>query len=37
VTRLCIFCGSYSGVRPEYAEAARGTAAALVKRGIALV
>jgi len=37
MTRLCIFCGSYSGVRPEYAEAARATAAALVKRGIALV
>jgi len=37
MTRVCIFCGSYSGVRPEYAAAARTTAAALVTRGLTLV
>jgi uncharacterized protein (TIGR00730 family) len=35
--RVCIFCGSYSGVRPAYAEAARATAAALVEAGLELV
>ena len=35
--RICVFCGSASGVRPEYAEAARGLAAELARRGIGLV
>jgi len=36
VKRVCVFCGSNSGVRPEYAQAARGLARALVasKRGL---
>jgi uncharacterized protein (TIGR00730 family) len=37
VTRVCIFCGSYSGVRAEYAAAARAMAAALVRSGFELV
>jgi len=37
VKRICVFCGSASGVRPEYAEAARGLAAELARRGIGLV
>lgn len=37
MNRICVFCGSFSGVRPDYADAARATAAALVKRGHALV
>lgn len=32
-----MFCGSYSGVRPEYAAAARALAAALAREGIELV
>ena len=35
--RVCIFCGSYSGVRAEYAGAARAMAAALVRSGLELV
>jgi uncharacterized protein (TIGR00730 family) len=37
VNRICIFCGSFSGVRREYADAAVATAEALVRRGLALV
>ena len=37
MTRVCIFCGSYSGVRAEYAAAARAMAAALVRSGFELV
>jgi uncharacterized protein (TIGR00730 family) len=37
VKRVCIFCGSYSGVRAEYAAAARAMAAALVREGLELV
>ncbi|HEU5320024.1 MAG TPA: TIGR00730 family Rossman fold protein [Methylomirabilota bacterium] len=35
--RICVFCGSSAGVRPEYAEAAREVAAELVGRGLGLV
>jgi uncharacterized protein (TIGR00730 family) len=35
--RVCVFCGSKHGVRPEYAEAARAMGAALVAGGIGLV
>jgi uncharacterized protein (TIGR00730 family) len=35
--RVCVFCGSKSGARPEYAEAARAMGAALVGAGIDLV
>ncbi|HYT39010.1 MAG TPA: TIGR00730 family Rossman fold protein [Acidimicrobiia bacterium] len=35
--RVCVFCGSKHGVRPEYAEAARAMGAALVAGGIDLV
>ncbi|ACG73026.1 conserved hypothetical protein [Anaeromyxobacter sp. K] len=35
--RICIFCGSSSGVRPEYAAAARDTGALLGRRGIGMV
>src|SRR6516162_8118096 len=34
---LCIFCGSRSGSRPQYAEAARRIGTALVPRGMGLV
>jgi uncharacterized protein (TIGR00730 family) len=37
LTRVCVFCGSNPGARPTYADAARGLAAALAKRGIGLV
>jgi uncharacterized protein (TIGR00730 family) len=37
VKRVCIFCGSYSGVRADYAAAARAMAAALVRNGLELV
>ena len=37
MTRVCVFCGSSAGVRPEYAEAARTLAAELVSRGLGLV
>lgn len=35
--RICVFCGSSSGGRPEYRSAARELAAELVRRGIGLV
>jgi uncharacterized protein (TIGR00730 family) len=35
--RLCVFCGSSSGGRPEYAAAARSMGALLAQRGIGLV
>jgi hypothetical protein len=35
--RLCVYCGSKSGVRPEYAEAARLLGRTLAARGIGLV
>jgi len=35
--RVCVFCGSKHGARPEYAEAAGAMAAALVQSGIDLV
>lgn len=35
--RLCVFCGSNAGARPEYAASARRFAAELVGRGIGLV
>ncbi len=37
MNRICVFCGSYSGARAEYAEAARDLADALVREHIALV
>lgn len=35
--RVCVFCGSSVGARPEYADAARTLAAELVRRGLGLV
>lgn len=35
--RICVFCGSSLGSRPEYVDAAEEMAAELVRRGIALV
>ncbi len=35
--RICVFCGSSSGTRPAYAEAARRLGAALARRGVGLV
>ena len=35
--RICVFCGSNSGVRPEYAAAARALATELVSRNLGLV
>jgi uncharacterized protein (TIGR00730 family) len=37
VRRICVFCGSNPGGRPEYADAAREMGVALVERGIGLV
>jgi uncharacterized protein (TIGR00730 family) len=37
VTRICVFCGSAVGVRPAYAEAARGLGRELARRGLGLV
>jgi uncharacterized protein (TIGR00730 family) len=37
VTRLCVFCGSAAGARPEYAGAAREVAAELARRRLGLV
>ena len=37
VRRLCVFCGSSPGARPEYAEAARELGRELLRRGIGLV
>ncbi|HEU4883668.1 MAG TPA: TIGR00730 family Rossman fold protein [Longimicrobium sp.] len=35
--RICVFCGSNPGLRPEYAEAARALAGVMAERGIGLV
>jgi uncharacterized protein (TIGR00730 family) len=35
--RICVFCGSSAGVRPEYAEAARDMGRLLARNGICLV
>jgi uncharacterized protein (TIGR00730 family) len=35
--RICIFCGSSTGMRSEYAEMARAMGQALLRRGIGLV
>jgi uncharacterized protein (TIGR00730 family) len=35
--RICVFCGSSPGVRPEYADAARAMGRALAEQGLALV
>ena len=35
--RLCVFCGSSAGVRPEYTAVAAATGRLLVERGIGLV
>jgi len=37
VNRVCVFCGSNRGERPEYAGAARDLGALLAERGIGLV
>ena len=37
VKRLAVYCGSAAGSRPEFAEAARVTAAAMATRGVDLV
>jgi hypothetical protein len=37
VKRVCVFCGSSAGARPEYAEAARALAREVVRRGLGLV
>jgi uncharacterized protein (TIGR00730 family) len=37
IRRLCVFCGSSAGTRPEYATAAEGMGRLLARRGIALV
>jgi uncharacterized protein (TIGR00730 family) len=35
--RICVFCGSSAGVRPEYGAAARWLGATLARRGIGVV
>ena len=37
IQRVCVFCGSSHGARPEYVEAARGMGAALARNGVGLV
>lgn len=37
MTRVCVFAGSSTGVRPEYAEAARGLARELARRRLGIV
>ena len=37
MSRICVFCGSSAGARPEYADAARALACALADRGLGLV
>ena len=37
MTRVCVFCGSSAGVRPEYAQAARTLVAELARRRLGLV
>lgn len=35
--RVCVFCGSSAGTRPDYAEAARATGRLIAERGLGLV
>jgi uncharacterized protein (TIGR00730 family) len=35
--RVCVFCGSNAGIRPEYGIAAQGLATVLARRGLGLV
>ncbi|TAM58305.1 TIGR00730 family Rossman fold protein [bacterium] len=35
--RICVFCGSKSGVRPAYADAARSLGSAIAQRGLELI
>jgi len=35
--RVCVFCGSNAGIRPEYGIAAQGLASVLARRGLGLV
>ena len=35
--RVCVFCGSNAGIRPEYGIAAQGLATVLTRRGLGLV
>lgn len=37
MTRVCVFCGSSAGIRPEYAEAARALGVELARRRLGLV
>jgi uncharacterized protein (TIGR00730 family) len=37
IQRVCVYCGSSSGSRPEYAQAARDTGTILAQRGLELV
>ena len=37
MNRICVFCGSSKGLRPQYAEAARAMGRALLRRNIGLV
>ena len=37
MNRICVFCGSSTGLRPEYAEAARAMGRTLLRRNIGLV
>ena len=37
INRVCVYCGSNSGSRPEYAAAARDLGATLARRGLGLV
>jgi hypothetical protein len=37
MNRICIFCGSSSGTRPAYSDAARALAQALLRHGVGLV
>ena len=37
IQRICVFCGSNAGARPEYVAAAQGLGRALAERGVALV
>ncbi len=35
--RICVFCGSKAGIRPEYAEAAQALGAGIAARGLGVV
>ena len=37
ISRLCVFCGSKHGIRPEFAAAARDLGVLLAEEGVALV